>query len=105
MSPRRSCLWPPLSRLPRAAPATTRSRVSGRSPRAGRRIEITKDDEQYRLLYGAALRPYPATRDGDELRIRQPIGDDIVVRVAFGGRLQMVIGGKTTRLVRVPQHQ
>ena len=74
-------------------------------PTTARRIEITKDGDQYRLLYGAARRPYQATREGDELRIRQPIGDDIVVKAAADGRLNMVIGGKTSRLVRVPQHQ
>jgi len=74
-------------------------------PATGRRIEITKDGDQYRLLYGAALRPYQAARVRDELRIRQPIGGDIVVKAAAEGRLDMVIGGKTSRLVRVPQHQ
>jgi len=74
-------------------------------PATGRRIEITKVGEQYRLFYGAARRPYEATREGDELRIRQPIGGDIVVQAAAEGRLDMVIGGKTSRLVRVPQHQ
>ena len=74
-------------------------------PTTGRRIEITKDGAQYRLLYGAARRPYQATREGDELRIRQPIGGDIVVKTAAEGRLDMVSGGKSSRLVRVPQHQ
>jgi hypothetical protein len=75
-------------------------------PTTARRIEITKDGERYRLLYGAARRPYQATREGDQLRIRQPIGGgDIVVKAAADGRLNMVIGGKTSRLVRVPQHQ
>ena len=74
-------------------------------PTTARRIEITKDGDQYRLLYGAARRPYQATREGDELRIRQPIGGDIMVRAAAEGRLDMVIGGQTSRLVRVPQHQ
>jgi hypothetical protein len=73
-------------------------------PTTGRRIEITKDGDQYRLLYGAALRPYEARREGDELRIRQPIGGDIVVKTSAGGRLDMVSGGQTSRLVRVPQH-
>jgi len=71
-------------------------------PAAGRRIEITKEGEQYRLLYGAAERPYRATREGDELRVRQPFGGDIVVKAAAEGRLDMVIGGQTSRLVRVP---
>jgi hypothetical protein len=74
-------------------------------PATARRIEITKDGGQYRLLYGAVRRPYRAAREGDELRIRQPIGGDIVVKVAADGRLDMVIGEKTSRLVRVPQHQ
>jgi hypothetical protein len=51
-------------------------------PTTGRRIEITKAGEQYRLLYGAARRPYPAVRAGDELRVRQPLGGDIVVKAA-----------------------
>ena len=74
-------------------------------PTTARRIEITKDGAQYRLFYGAARRPYQATREGDELRIRQLIGGDIVVKAAAEGRLDMVIGGKTSRLVHVPQHQ
>jgi hypothetical protein len=74
-------------------------------PTTARRIEITKDGDQYRLLYGAALRPYQATRQGDELLIRQPIGGDIVVRTAADGRLKMIIDGESSRLVRVPQHQ
>jgi hypothetical protein len=74
-------------------------------PTTARRIEITKDGDQYRLLYGAALRPYQATREGDELLIRQPIGGDIVVKTGAEGRLEMVIDGKSSRLVRVPQHQ
>jgi len=74
-------------------------------PATGRRIEITKEGEQYRLLYGAAKRPYRATREGDELRVRQPFGGDIVVKAAAEGRLVMVIGGQSSRLVRVPQHQ
>ena len=74
-------------------------------PTTGRRIEITNDGDQYRLLYGAALRPYLATRAGDELRVRQPIGGDIVVKTAADGRLDMVGDGQTSRLVRVPQHQ
>jgi len=74
-------------------------------PTTGRRIGITNDGDQYRLLYGAALRPYLATRAGDELRVRQPMGGEIVLRVAAEGRLDMVISGQTSRLVRVPQHQ
>jgi hypothetical protein len=74
-------------------------------PASGRRIEITKDGGRYSFLYGAARRPYQAAREGDALRIRQPIGDDIVVKLAADGRLEMLIGGKSSRLVRVPQHQ
>jgi hypothetical protein len=74
-------------------------------PTTGRRVEITKDGEKYQLFYGAARRPYQATRVGDELRIRQLLGGDIVVRTAAEGHLEMVIGGTTSRLERVPQHQ
>ena len=74
-------------------------------PTTARRIEITKDGERYRLLYGAARRPYQAVREGDELRVRQPFGGDIVLKAAGEGRLGMVIGGQSSRLVRVPQHQ
>lgn len=75
-------------------------------PKTARRIEITKDGDQYHLLYGAAKRPYRATLDGDELHIRQPIGGgDIVVRAAADGHLEMLIDGQSSRLVRVPQHQ
>jgi hypothetical protein len=93
--------------LPLAACGTVDDPFTGLwwEPASGRRIEITKDGGQYGLLYGAARRPYQATRVGDELLIRQPIGGDIVVKTAAGGHLSMVIGGKTSRLVRVPQHQ
>ncbi|MCX6362594.1 MAG: hypothetical protein NTW58_00155 [Actinobacteria bacterium] len=74
-------------------------------PTTGRRIEIIKEGEQYRLLYGAAQRAYQAAREGDELRIRQPFGGDIVVTIAADGSLKMISGGKSSRLERVPQHQ
>ena len=74
-------------------------------PTTARRIEITKDGDQYHLLYGAARRPYQARREGEELRVRQPIGGDIVLKAAAEGRLSMVSGGQTSRLARVPQHQ
>ena len=93
--------------LPLAACGTKDDPFAGLwwEPTTGRRIEITKEGGQYRLLYGAARRPYQATRKGDELRIRQPIGGDIVLKVAAEGRLEMVSGGRTSRLMRVPQHQ
>ena len=93
--------------LPLAACGTKDDPFAGLwwEPTTGRRIEITKEGGQYRLLYGAARRPYQATREGDELRIRQPIGGDIVLKVAAEGRLEMVSGGRTSRLMRVPQHQ
>ena len=49
--------------------------------------------------------PCGATRRVDQIRIRQPIGGDIVLKAAAEGRLDMVIGGKTSRLARVPQDQ
>ena len=93
--------------LPLAACGTRDDPFTGLwwEPASGRRIEITKDGGRYSFLYGAARRPYQAAREGDALRIRQPIGDDIVVTLAADGHLDMLIGGKTSRLVRVPQHQ
>ena len=43
-------------------------------PATGRRIEIRLENGQYWLYYGAAKRPHLAERDGDELRIRDPLG-------------------------------
>jgi hypothetical protein len=74
-------------------------------PSTGRRIEINKDGDAYRLYYGAAKRPYPATRDGDELRIREPMGGSIVVKMMSGDGLDLVIDGESSHLERVPQHQ
>ena len=74
-------------------------------PTTGRRIEITKEGDAYRLLYGASQRPHEATRAGDELRVRQPVGGDIVVKAAADGHLQMISDGTPSRLVRAPQHQ
>jgi hypothetical protein len=74
-------------------------------PSTGRRIEISRDGDAYRLYYGAARRPYAATRDGDELRIREPMGGTIVVRTTSGAGLDLVIDGKSSRLKPVPQHQ
>ena len=93
--------------LPLVACGAARDPFTGlwREPTTGRRMEITKEGDQYRLLYGAARRPYVAVREGDELRIRQPFGGDIVVKATAEGRLVMVNGGKASRLVHVPQHQ
>jgi hypothetical protein len=74
-------------------------------PATGRRIEIRLESGQYWLYYGAAKRPHLAERDGDELRIRDPLGEDIVVRPGADGALEMDVGGAVTRLKRVPQHQ
>lgn len=74
-------------------------------PSTGRRIEIAKDGDAYRFYYGAGKRPYQATRVGDELRIREPMGGTIVVRATNGDGLDLVIGGKPSRLKPVPQHQ
>jgi hypothetical protein len=74
-------------------------------PSTGRRIEISEDGGAYRLYYGAGKRPYPATRVGDELHIREPMGGTIVVRTTSGDGLDLVIDGKSSRLKPVPQHQ
>jgi len=74
-------------------------------PSTGRRVEITNGGDSYRLYYGAARRAYAATRVGDELRIREPMGGTIVVKTTDGDGLDLVIDGKTTRLKPVPQHQ
>ena len=74
-------------------------------PSTGRRIEIAKDGDAYRFLYGVAKRPYQAMRVGDELRIREPMGGTIVVRATDDGGLELIMGGKPSPLKRVPQHQ
>ena len=74
-------------------------------PTTGRRIEIRLESGQYWLYYGAAKRPHLAARDGDELRIRDPLGEDIVVRPGEDGTLEMDVGGEVTELKPVPQHQ
>ncbi len=74
-------------------------------PSTGRRIEIRADGDAYTFLYGAAKRAYPATRTGDELRIREPMGGSIIVRARADDSLELVTGGATSLLERVPQHQ
>ncbi len=75
-------------------------------PSTARRVEIRKDGDAYWLYYGAAKRPFPAARAGDELRIAEPMGGSIVVRPGpEEGTLEMVSGGETTLLKRLPQHQ
>ena len=49
-------------------------------PSTSRRVEIRKDGDEYWLYYGAALQPYQADRDGDELRIAEPMGGQTIVR-------------------------
>ncbi len=75
-------------------------------PSSGRRVEIRKEGETYRLFYGAAQRPFLATCEGDELRIAEPMGGSIVVRPGGEeGMLELLIAGKTTVLKPLPQHQ
>lgn len=75
-------------------------------PSSGRRVEISKEGDTYRLLYGAARRPFVATREGDELRIADPLGGSIVVRPGREeGTLELSTAGKTTVLKPLPQHQ
>ena len=75
-------------------------------PTTARRIEIRKDGDKYWLYYGADKQAFSATRAGDELRIRQPMGADIVVRPGSAdGTLEMITDGKTTLLKALPEHQ
>ena len=75
-------------------------------PSSGRRVEIRKDGGAYRLYYGAAKEAYQATRTGDELRIVEPLGGQTIVRLGKAeGTLELVSGGKTTKLQPLPEHQ
>jgi len=75
-------------------------------PSTARRVEIRKDGDAYRLYYGAAKRPFEATRDGDELVIAEPMGGRTVVRLGDDAdTLELETAGKTTLLKRLQQHQ
>ena len=75
-------------------------------PSTSRRVEIRKDGDDYWLYYGAALQPHQATRQGDELRISEPMGGQTVIRQGDdAGILELETAGKTTLLKRLQQHQ
>jgi hypothetical protein len=75
-------------------------------PSTARRVEIRKDGDAYRLYYGAAKRPFEATRDGDELVIAEPMGGRTIVRLGDDAdTLELETAGKTTLLKRLQQHQ
>jgi hypothetical protein len=74
-------------------------------PATGRRIEIRAAGGSYKVLYGAAKAPFPATRSGDELRVADPLGGAMVFKQAAGGTLTLTAAGKTSVLKPVPQHQ
>jgi hypothetical protein len=75
-------------------------------PSSGRRVEIRKEGDHYLLVYGAAKRPFKATREGDELKVAEPLGGQTVVRLGDGvGTLELETGGKTSLLERLQQHQ
>jgi hypothetical protein len=75
-------------------------------PSTARRVEIRKDGDGYRLYYGAAKRPFEATREGDELRIAEPMGGQTIVRLGDEeGTLELESAGKTSLLERLQQHQ
>lgn len=75
-------------------------------PSSGRRVEIRKDGDTYRLYYGVAKEAYTATRAGDELRIAEPLGGQTIVRLGKAeGTLELLSGGKTTKLQPLPEHQ
>ena len=75
-------------------------------PASGRRIEIEKDGDAYKLCYGRDKRAFTATLDGDRLVIADPMGGRSVVRPGEAeGTLELVSGGETTLLKPLPQHQ
>ena len=74
-------------------------------PATGRRIEIRAAGDTYKVLYGVARAPFPATRSGDELRVSDPLGGAMVFKPAAGGTLTLTAAGKTSVLKPVPQHQ
>ena len=74
-------------------------------PATGRRIEIRVAGDAYKVLYGAARTPFPATRSGDELRVADPLGGVTVFKPAGGGTLTLTAAGRTSVLKPVPQHQ
>jgi len=75
-------------------------------PSTGRRVEIRVDGDAYQLVYGAGKRAFPAAREGDELRIAEPMGGATIVRPGEAeGTLEMIAGGETTVLKPLPQHQ
>jgi hypothetical protein len=75
-------------------------------PSTGRRIEIQHTADGYELFYGRDLRPFPATRDGDQLTITDPMGGKTVLRLGTTeGTLKLETGGKTTVLKPLPEHQ
>ncbi len=49
-------------------------------PATGRRIEIRVAGDAYKVLYGAARAPFPATRSGGELRVTDPLGGAMVFK-------------------------
>lgn len=73
-------------------------------PDSGRRVEITRKDGRYRLLYGVAKVGYEAERRGDELQVRDPFSGYVVVRANADG-LMLVSGRRETRLERLTEGQ
>jgi hypothetical protein len=75
-------------------------------PSTGRRVEIRAEEGGYLLFYGAAKRPFKATREGNELRIAEPMGGRSIVRLGDdASTLELETAGKTSLLKRLQQHQ
>jgi hypothetical protein len=75
-------------------------------PSTARRLEIRKEGESYLLYYGAAKRPFKATREGDTLLVAEPLGGRTIVRRGeVEGTLELETAGRTTLLKRLDQHQ
>jgi hypothetical protein len=75
-------------------------------PSSGRRIEVKRDGDAYKLYYGRDQRAHRAVLDGDQLTITDPMGGRTVLRPGEAeGTLELVTGGETSLLKPLPQHQ
>jgi hypothetical protein len=75
-------------------------------PSSGRRVEVERDGDAYKLFYGRDRRAYAAVREDGRLVITDPLGGKTLVRPGEEeGTLELVTGGETTLLKPLPQSQ
>jgi hypothetical protein len=75
-------------------------------PTSGRRVEIQRDGDGYKVYYGRDMHPYAGVRTGDELTVTDPMGGTSVVRRGSReGTLELISGAEVTLLRPLPQHQ